>query len=156
MPLSIYKFCGNPHYESHTLLKSVNEILPFIFYNFLAFNPLNTELNPICYLLALLGAHHFSSISAGERPQAAHLLRSWVRIPLGAWIFVCCECRVLSGRGLCDELITRPEESYRLVRRCVWYRNIKNRCSIYIYIYDISNLRVNTSGHCSGHKQVKG
>jgi len=24
------------------------------------------------------------------------------------------ECRVLSGRGLCEELITRPEESYRL------------------------------------------
>jgi len=24
------------------------------------------------------------------------------------------ECCVLSGRGLCDELITRPEESYRL------------------------------------------
>ena len=29
-------------------------------------------------------------------------------------MFVCCECYVLSGRGLCDELITRPEESYRL------------------------------------------
>ena len=27
---------------------------------------------------------------------------------------VSCECCVLSGRGLCDELITRPEESYRL------------------------------------------
>jgi len=27
---------------------------------------------------------------------------------------VCCDCCVLSGRGLCDELITRPEESYRL------------------------------------------
>ena len=26
---------------------------------------------------------------------------------------VCCECYVLSGRSLCDELITRPEESYR-------------------------------------------
>ena len=38
------------------------------------------------------------TISAGERPQAAHLLRSWVRIPPGAWIFVCRECRVLSGR----------------------------------------------------------
>jgi hypothetical protein len=25
-----------------------------------------------------------------------------------------CECCVLSGRGLCDGLITRPEESYRL------------------------------------------
>ena len=30
---------------------------------------------------------------------------------------VCCECCVLSGRGVCDELITRPGESYRL--RCV-------------------------------------
>jgi len=29
-----------------------------------------------------------------------------------------------------------------VVRRCVWSRNIKNRRSIYIYIYDISNLRV--------------
>jgi len=28
---------------------------------------------------------------------------------------VCCEYCVLSGRGLCDELITRPEESYRLL-----------------------------------------
>jgi hypothetical protein len=27
---------------------------------------------------------------------------------------VSCECCVLSGRGLCDELITRSEESYRL------------------------------------------
>ena len=29
-------------------------------------------------------------------------------------MFVCCKCCVLSGRCLCDELITRPEESYRL------------------------------------------
>ena len=38
------------------------------------------------------------TISAGERPQAAHLLRSWVRIPPGAWIFVlsvvCCQVEV--------------------------------------------------------------
>ena len=27
---------------------------------------------------------------------------------------VCCKCCVLSGRGLCDALITRPEEPYRL------------------------------------------
>jgi len=31
---------------------------------------------------------------------------------------VCCECCVLSGRGLCDEVITRPQESYRL--QCVY------------------------------------
>jgi hypothetical protein len=32
---------------------------------------------------------------------------------------VCCECCVMSGRGLCDGLITRPEESYRLWRGVV-------------------------------------
>ena len=50
-----------------------------------------------------------------RRVATARLLRSWVRIPPGAWMFVCCECCVLSGRGLCDELITRREESYRLL-----------------------------------------
>ena len=47
------------------------------------------------------------------RSAAAHLLRSWFQIPPRAWMFVCWDCCVLSGRGLCDELITRPEESYR-------------------------------------------
>jgi hypothetical protein len=28
----------------------------------------------------------------------------------------CCECYMLSGRGLCNRLITRREESYRLWR----------------------------------------
>ena len=49
-----------------------------------------------------------------RRSAAARLLRSWVRIPPRAWMFVCRKCCVLSGRGLCDELITRPEESYRM------------------------------------------
>jgi hypothetical protein len=31
---------------------------------------------------------------------------------------VCCKCCVLSGRGLCDGLISRLEESYRVW--CVW------------------------------------
>ena len=51
---------------------------------------------------------------------ATRLLRLWVRIPLGAWPFVCCECCVLPGRGLCDELITRLEESYQLWRVIVF------------------------------------
>src|SRR5215475_12970690 len=153
-------------------------------------NPLNAELNPICSLLALLGAHNFlhvsrirvkslilrllmsyihgaptldvsrcrrdlyltthdthnrqismppvgfeTTISAGERPTAAHLLRSWVRIPPGAWIFVCCEYRVLSGRGLGDELITRPEESYRLCCVVVCDLETSRMGAPYIYIY---------------------
>ena len=69
----------------------------------LTLNPLNAELNPICYLLALLGAHHFLYVSR-------------IRVKL------------LTLRLLMS----------------------------YIYIYDISSLRINTSAHCSGRKQVKG
>ena len=61
--------------------------------------------------------------------------RSWVRIPPGAWIFVCCECRVLSGTGLCDELITRPEESYRLCCVVVCDLETSRIGAPYIYIY---------------------
>jgi len=41
-------------------------------------------------------------------------------------MFVCCECCVLSGRGLCEKLITRPEESYRL-----WF----------VVVCDLENLK---------------
>jgi hypothetical protein len=51
-----------------------------------------------------------------RKSTAARPLRSWVRIPRGAWMVVCC---VLSGRGLCDEMTTRPEQSYRLWRVAV-------------------------------------
>jgi len=47
---------------------------------------------------------------------------------------------VLSGRGLCDELITRPEESYRLW--CVVVYDLDTSRIGAPYIYDISNLRV--------------
>jgi hypothetical protein len=43
----------------------------------------------------------------------ACLLGLWVLIPPGTWTSVCSECCVLSGRGLCDGLITRPELSNR-------------------------------------------
>ena len=75
------------------------------------------------------------------QPAAAHLLRAWVRIPPGAWIFVRCECRVLSGRGLCDELISRPEESYRLW--CVVVCDLETSRMGAPCIYDVSSLRVN-------------
>jgi len=56
---------------------------------------------------------------------------------------------VLSGRGLCDELITRPEESYRLCYVVMCDRETSRIGApyiyiyIYIYIYNISSLRVN-------------
>jgi len=48
---------------------------------------------------------------------------------------------VLSGRGLCDELITRPEESYRLC--CVVVCDLETSRMGAPYIYDINNLKVN-------------
>jgi hypothetical protein len=39
---------------------------------------------------------------------------------------VCYECWVLSGRGLCDELITRTEKSYQL-----WF----------VVVCDLENLK---------------
>jgi len=48
----------------------------------------------------------------------------------------------LSGRGLCDELITRPEESYRLC--CVVVCDLETSRMGAPYIYDISRLRVNS------------
>ena len=65
---------------------------------------------------------------------------------------ICSECRVLSGRGLCDELITRPEESYLLC--CVVVCDLETstigapHTHIYICVcvcvcvYDIRSLRV--------------
>jgi len=46
----------------------------------------------------------------------------------------------LSGRGLCDELITRPEKSYRLC--CVVVCDLETSRLGAPYIYDFSNLRV--------------
>ena len=61
---------------------------------------------------------------------------------------------MFSGRGLCDDLITRPEESYRLW--CVVVCDLETSrigathtyiyIYIYIYIYDISSLRVKEQG----------
>jgi RNase P protein component len=70
------------------------------------------------------------------RSKAARLLRKWVRNPPGAWKFVCYVCCVLSGRTLSDELITRPEETYRLWRVVVcdhetsWYEEAIARAGV--------------------------
>jgi hypothetical protein len=43
----------------------IEDYLMFIFFNnpYTFFNPLNAELNPICHLQALLGAHHILHFS---------------------------------------------------------------------------------------------
>jgi hypothetical protein len=61
---------------------------------------------------------------------------------------VCCECCVLSGRGLCDELTTRPEESYRLWRVTVCDQenlSTRSQTSIVIELNEISSLEGTSS-----------
>ena len=53
---------------------------------------------------------------------------------------------MLSVRGLCDEMITRPEESYRLCCVVVCDLETSRMGAPYIYIYDISSLRVKIKG----------
>jgi len=50
------------------------------------------------------------SEDVGLRPLACWDCGSESRRAHG-WMSVCCDCFVLSGRGLCDGLITYPEES---------------------------------------------
>jgi len=73
-------------------------------------------LNRVCLWVVQLATGR-SQWSRGlrRRSAAARLLRLWVRIPPGGHgCLSVVSVVVLSGRGLCDELITRPEESYRL------------------------------------------
>jgi len=60
----------------------------------------------------------------------------------------------LSGRGLCDELITRPEESYRLC--CVVVCDLETSRMGAPYIYDISRLRVNVKPYIGSHADTCG
>ena len=95
-------------------------------------NPLNAELNPICHLLALSGAHHIFHLSrirvkvrvpnpVAVRSKALICGRSLAGIAgsnLNSDMVVCCGCCVLLDRGLCVGLIIHPQEYYRVW--CVW------------------------------------
>ena len=57
------------------------KLVPDIADSFVTFNPLNPELNPICYLLALLGAHHFLHVSRIRvKSLTLRLLMSYIYI----------------------------------------------------------------------------
>jgi len=53
-----------------------------------------------------------------------------VRILLGAWMSVCCECCVLLRTGVCDSPIPRPQKSYRgYISHWVWSGAIITLCT---------------------------
>ena len=89
-------------------------------------NPIVNNFAPVRLLTNCISKFHYSGYAmqisvnyfAGLRRRSKG--RSPAEIvgsnPAGAWTSVFCECSVFSGRGLCDGLITRPEE-------CVTYRH---------------------------------
>ena len=101
------------------------------------------------------------------RYKACLLSRLWFRILPGTWMFVCCECFVLSGRGLCFGLITRPEESYRLCcvvvcdleisrMRRLWFALSLIAMGIYIYIYIILLAKKNLHRNYKAYETFRG
>ena len=53
------------------------------------FNPLNPKLNPICYLLALLGAHHFLHVSRIRvKLLTLRLLMSYIYIYIYVYVYI--------------------------------------------------------------------
>jgi hypothetical protein len=80
-----------------------------------AWNILRSFLENICiYICIYIACRSQWPCGLMRGSAAARLLGLRVRIPPGVWMSVSCDCCVLSGRGLCDELATRPEESYRV------------------------------------------
>jgi hypothetical protein len=133
---------------------------------FIQFNPLGSHFLLLFKVLCTFKIQRRSQWPRGLRRGSAaiRLLALRVRIPLGAWVSVSCECCVLSGRGLCVGLITRPEESYRMW--CVWawsssldneealahwgllgHKKTQNSVVIFRACYNISSN--NSSLHCS-------
>jgi hypothetical protein len=88
---------SSSHYDPILTARSNNQ--RFVLLHFLCLKPKCRSKWPCCLR---------------SRSVATHLLRLWVRIPPWAWMSFRREYCVLSDRGLCDELITRPEEPYRL------------------------------------------
>jgi hypothetical protein len=106
MPCGILNIAKSPY--AVTKLKPV--LCPYWYSNCIKM----PEGQSICLVDYVLDCRSQWQRGLRRRPAAARLLRLWVRIQPGAWISVCCECSVLSGKGLCDEVSTCPEESYWL------------------------------------------
>jgi len=77
----------NPFYLSFRSCDSCRRLPEPKHHSFL-FNPLNAELNPICCLLALLGAHHFLHVSRIRvKSLTLRLLMSYIYIYIYIYIY---------------------------------------------------------------------
>ena len=94
----------------------------------LTFNPFNPELNPICYLLALL-AHLFLHVSR-IRVKALYLLYvsfySWNFVRLFLWEFIISTAGILR-----DRRIVSFTEILKVLREPIWQETTSKRDTTY-------------------------
>ena len=128
-------------------------------------NPLNAELNPICYLLALLGAHHFLHVSRIRvKSLTLRLLMSYIYIYMEHPFLLSLDHtqrRSTVGRTPLDEWSARRRDLYLTKTTLTidkypcprWDSNPRSQQASgpadletsrmgALYIYDISSLRV--------------
>jgi hypothetical protein len=68
-------------------------------------NPLNAELNPICCLLALLGAHHFLHVSRIRvKSLTLRLLMSYIYIYIYIYIYNFSSLRVKKSLSVLPDI----------------------------------------------------
>ena len=65
-------------------------------------NPLNADLNPICHLLALLGAHHILHVSRIRVKLLLFTLRRGGGVLCSGHITACFSIPVAAGRVICS------------------------------------------------------
>ena len=84
---SQFRVCRSVHHHTFKWINQPDAAISQVY--FLSFNPLNPELNPICYLLALLGAHHFLHVSRIRvKSLTFRLLMSYIYIwSTHSWCF---------------------------------------------------------------------
>ena len=68
-------------------------------YKHTQFNPLSAELNPICYLLALLGGHHFLHVSRIRVKHASFKLQNSMHLIRISQHFRLLSCPALASEG---------------------------------------------------------
>jgi len=92
---------------------SLNLFICYIYIYIYITEPLGPAYACVCVCVYIYICRSQWSRGLKRRSAAARPLRLWVRIPMGAWMPVCCEFCVLSGRGLSRGVLLA------VMRRCV-------------------------------------
>ena len=129
-------------------------------------NPLNAELNPICYLLALLGAHHFLHVSRIRvKSLILRLMMSYIYIYMEHLFLMFLDHtqrRTTVGRTPLDEWSARRKDLYltthdthnrQISMPPVGFEPTISAIYIYIYIHGAPILDVSRSHTTTHHSR---